>query len=139
MNTTNEDDTILKRTNVRKVFQGIAQFGPGVCLLALAQNIPEQPLAAQSLLTVAIGLQQFNVAGFSAAAQEKAGEKWSGLLYSLTSIPGVMFGSFGVYLTGLILDATGQDWSGVFGLNALIDFAGAMAFISLYNSRKEFD
>jgi ACS family sodium-dependent inorganic phosphate cotransporter len=127
------------RTVVRKVFQGIALLGPAACLLTLAHDIPTEPLAAQALLTGTVGLQAFNAAGYGASAQEKAGQRWSGLLYSLTSLPGVIVGSVGVYATGQILDATHQDWSTVFGLNAAINIVGAMAFITLYDSKKEFD
>jgi ACS family sodium-dependent inorganic phosphate cotransporter len=63
-------------TNVRKVFQGIALFGPALCLAALACHVPEQPLVAQFLLTGMVGLQAFQSAGFGAGIQEKAGEKW---------------------------------------------------------------
>jgi hypothetical protein len=44
-----------------------------------------------------------------------------------------------VALTGDILDNTGQDWSTVFRLVALVDAVGALAFISLYDSKREFD
>ena len=126
-----------QRTLVRKVFQAVALFGPAACLLTLSHEIPTQPAAAQALLTGAVGLQAFNAAGYGAATQEKAA-KWAGLLYSITSLPGVVFGSVGVYATGKILDATGQDWSIVFGLNAVLYLVGASAFVALYNSKKEF-
>jgi len=125
-------------TNIRKTFQAISLLGPAICLSVLASHIPEHPLVAQSLLTGTVGLQAFNAAGYGAGVQEKAGEKWSGLLYSLTSLPGVIFGSIGVYLTGQILDATHQDWSYVFALNACVDVLGATAFVALYNSTMEF-
>jgi ACS family sodium-dependent inorganic phosphate cotransporter len=134
-----EDENVEKRTLVRKTFQGMALLGPAACLLTLAYHIPESPVTAQFLLTGAVGLQAFNSAGYSSAPQEKAGDQWSGLLYSITSLPGVVFGSVGVYVTGQILDATNQNWSGVFGLNAAVDVVGGLAFIALYNSRKEFD
>jgi len=128
-----------RRTLVRRTFQGIALLGPAACLFTLASHIPDRPVAAQALLTGTIGLQAFNAAGYGAAAQEKAGGKWAGLLYSLTSLPGVLFGSLGVYVTGQILDATGQDWSSVFGINGAVDVLGGLAFILLYDSKKEFD
>ena len=81
----------------------------------------------------------FNAAGYLAANQEKAGEKWAGLLYSVTSLPAVMVGTFGVYVTGQILDMTHQDWSAVFALNAAINLLGATAFVALYDSKREFD
>jgi ACS family sodium-dependent inorganic phosphate cotransporter len=127
------------RTKVRKIYQGIALFGPALCLATLSLHIPEEPWVAQTLLTGVLGLQAFNAAGYQAANQEKAGDKWTGLLYSITSLPGVMVGSFAVYLTGQILDATGQDWTSVFALNALVNGVGAAAFVLFYNSKREFD
>ena len=126
-------------TRVRQVFQGLALLGPAVCLSILASNIPEEPWVAQALFAAAVGMQSFNAAGYGAANQEKAGAKWTGLLYSVTSLPSVMVGTFGVFLTGKILDATNQDWSYVFGLNAFVYALGGLAFVTLYDARKEFD
>jgi ACS family sodium-dependent inorganic phosphate cotransporter len=130
------DDDI---TRVRRIFQGVGLLGPAACLSILASNIPEEPGVAQTLFAVAVGLQAFNAAGYGAANQEKAGAKWTGLLYSITSLPSVIFGTFGVYLTGKILDATEQNWSYVFGLNAFIYMLGGLAFVTLYDAQKEFD
>jgi len=126
-------------TRVRRTFQGVALLGPAVCLSILASNIPEEPWIAQSLFAAAVGMQSFNAAGYGAANQEKAGAQWTGLLYSITSLPSVMIGTFGVFLTGKILDSTNQEWSYVFGLNAFIYMLGGLAFVTLYDSRKEFD
>lgn len=126
-------------TKVRKTMQGLALFGPALALLTLSSHIPEQPWVAQLLLMGTTGLMAFNSAGYLSANQEKAGEKWAGLLYSMTSLPAVMTGTFGVYLTGQILDYTSQDWSLVFALNAGIDLLGATAFVALYDSKREFD
>jgi sugar phosphate permease len=126
-------------TRLRKCFQGVALFGPALCMGTLASNIPEEPFVAQTLFAVAVGFQSFNAAGYGAANQEKAGPKWTGLLYSITSLPSVMIGTFAVYLTGQILDHTEQDWSIVFGLNACVYALGATAFVALYDSKKEFD
>ncbi len=134
-----DDVTDEDITRVRRIFQGLALLGPAACLTVLASNIPEEPWVAQSLFAAAVGLQSFNAAGYGAANQEKAGSKWTGLLYSITSLPSVMVGTFGVYLTGKILDATEQNWSYVFGLNAFIYMLGGLAFVSLYDAKKEFD
>lgn len=130
---------MIDTTNIRKVFQGIALLGPSICLALLSSRIPESPSTAQLLLTGTVGLQAFNAAGYGAATQEKAGEKWSGLLYSITTLPGVLFGTMGVYLTGQILDSTDNNWSLVFGCNAGIDVVGALAFLLLYDAKREFD
>jgi len=129
-----------KRTLVRKAVQSVALFGPAACFYSLSY-LPEQATTAQLLLGGAVGLQTFDVAGFGAATQDKAGSKWSGLLYSLTSLPGVLVGSFSVSITGKILDAVtdGTGWVSVFQLNAAVCSAGALCFVALYDSRKEFD
>lgn len=66
-----KNGNIDARTNIRKAFQGLALIGPGACLFALANHIPDDPNTAQALLTGAVALQAFNVAGFSAGPQEK--------------------------------------------------------------------
>ena len=134
---------IETRTNVRKVFQGIALLGPAMCL-SLLSNLPEKASTAQILLGGAVGLQAMDAAGFGAATQEKAGERWSGLLYSVTSLPGVMVGSLSVSVTGQILDAMmtseqGSGWATVFQLNSLVCVAGALCFLFLYDGKREFE
>lgn len=128
------------RTQVRKVVQTIALLGPAVCLYSLS-SLPEQASTAQFLLGGAVGLQAFDVAGFGAATQDKAGSKWSGLLYSLTSLPGVLIGSISVSVTGKLLDAVsdGTGWTTVFQLNAVICALGALCFVALYDSKREFE
>eukprot|EP00751_Fragilariopsis_kerguelensis_P027264 CAMPEP_0170858200 /NCGR_PEP_ID=MMETSP0734-20130129/15818_1 /TAXON_ID=186038 /ORGANISM="Fragilariopsis kerguelensis, Strain L26-C5" /LENGTH=601 /DNA_ID=CAMNT_0011230727 /DNA_START=586 /DNA_END=2390 /DNA_ORIENTATION=- len=130
------DDEI---TRIRRSFQALGLLGPAFCMTILASSIPEEPWVAQTLFAVAVGFQSFNAAGYGAANQEKSGPKWTGLLYSITSLPSVIVGTFGVYLTGKILDSTDQNWSYVFGLNAFVYALGGIAFATLYDSRKEFD
>jgi ACS family sodium-dependent inorganic phosphate cotransporter len=125
--------------NVRKLFQGVSQYGPALAFAALAWHIPEDPKVAQAYLMAAIGLMAFGAAGNEVSIQEKAGERWVGLLYSVTSLPAVMVGTFGVYITGQLLDTTIQDWSYVFGLNAFVNVLGATAFVAWYDSKREFE
>jgi MFS transporter, ACS family, solute carrier family 17 (sodium-dependent inorganic phosphate cotransporter), other len=87
--TTRERDENDK-TNIRKVFQGISLLGSATSLGVLALHIPEEAWVAQIFLTASLGLLSFSAAGFDAATQDKAGEKWAGLLYSVTSLPAVM-------------------------------------------------
>lgn len=134
-----KEDCPENQTSLRKWFQSIAFVGPAVALGTLASNIPEEPWLAQVFLMISIGLQSFNTAGFEAGPQEKAGKKWAGLLYSWTSLPAVVVGTTGVYVTGRVLDATEQDWSYVFGMNAVVNVLGAAAFVSLYDAKREFD
>eukprot|EP00587_Corethron_hystrix_P005226 CAMPEP_0113310086 /NCGR_PEP_ID=MMETSP0010_2-20120614/7869_1 /TAXON_ID=216773 ORGANISM="Corethron hystrix, Strain 308" /NCGR_SAMPLE_ID=MMETSP0010_2 /ASSEMBLY_ACC=CAM_ASM_000155 /LENGTH=496 /DNA_ID=CAMNT_0000165465 /DNA_START=495 /DNA_END=1986 /DNA_ORIENTATION=+ /assembly_acc=CAM_ASM_000155 len=126
-------------TSTRRFIQSVALLGPAACLFALASHIPDVPASAQALLVGATSLQATGAAGYGSAVQDKAGGKWAGFLYALTSVPGVLAGSGAVWLTGRILDSTGQDWSVVYGLNVVVDVIGALAFLTLYNSEKEFE
>lgn len=135
------EEAIAKRTQVRKLFQSIALLGPAACLYLLS-NLPEHATTAQILLGGTVGLQAFDAAGFGAATQEKAGERWAGLLYSLTSLPGVMVGSLSVSITGQLLDMMADKdagWTAVFQLNSAVCVVGALCFLSLYDSKEEFD
>lgn len=138
----NQEAMVEKRTRVRKLFQSIALLGPAASLYLLS-GLPDHATTAQILLGGAVGLQAFDAAGFGAATQEKAGERWAGLLYSITSLPGVMVGSASVSVTGRLLDqmadAEGSGWATVFRLNAAVCVAGALAFLLFYDSKKEFE
>lgn len=165
-----EDVSVESKTRVRKAFQAIGLFGPAVALGSLAFFTPDDAGVAQFYLTAAVGLQSFNSAGFEAGAQDKAGPKWAGMLYSVTSLPAVMrkcvllrleatiaceclcsndlllrsnepytVGTFGVWFTGVILDSTQNDWSIIFSLIAGTNVAGALAFLLLFDSKREFD
>jgi ACS family sodium-dependent inorganic phosphate cotransporter len=78
------------RTLVRKAFQVVGLLGPALIMGLLGWNIPEEASVAQTFLMAAVFLQAFNAAGFEAGNQDKAGERWAGLLYSVTSLPAVM-------------------------------------------------
>jgi MFS transporter, ACS family, solute carrier family 17 (sodium-dependent inorganic phosphate cotransporter), other len=80
----------VARTNVRKIFQGISLFGSAASLAVLALNIPEEPWVSQTFLTASLGLLSFSAAGFDAAIQDKAGKRWAGLLYSVSTLPAVI-------------------------------------------------
>lgn len=128
-----------EKTKIRNVFQSLGLFGPATIMASMALHIPEQAWLAQAGLAGVFAFQAFNTGGFEAAAQEKAGPRWAGFLYSITTLPGVLVGTFGVWVTGVLLDATNQDWSIIFGINALVNILGATAFVTLYESKKEFE
>ena len=48
-------------------------------------------------------------------------------------------GTFGVWYTGVLLDCTENDWSYVFTIIASINVFGALAFLWLFDSKREFD
>ncbi|GAX16769.1 MFS transporter, ACS family, solute carrier family 17 (sodium-dependent inorganic phosphate cotransporter), other [Fistulifera solaris] len=128
-----------EKTKIRNIFQSLGLLGPAAVMASMAWHIPEEAWLAQAGLAGVFGLQSFNAGGFEAASQEKAGPRWAGFLYSMTTLPGVLVGTFGVWVTGVLLDATNQDWGMIFAINALVNVLGAVAFVSLYESRKEFE
>lgn len=77
-------------TVIRKMFQAVGLLGPAMALAALAYQSPDEAWIAQLYLMVAVGLQSFNAGGFEAGTQDKAGPRWIGMLYSVTSLPSVM-------------------------------------------------
>lgn len=91
-------DTILRNgeisvqatTRVRKNFQTIGLLGPAMALGCLAVYTPDDAGVAQCYLTAAVGLQSFNSAGMEAGGQDKAGPKWVGMLYGVTTLPAVI-------------------------------------------------
>ena len=77
-------------TQIRKIFQTVGLLGPAIALAALAYQLPKDAGVAQLYLVVSVGLQSFNAGGFEAGTHDKAGPKWIGMLYSVTSLPSVM-------------------------------------------------
>jgi hypothetical protein len=62
----------------------------------------------------------------------------SNLLMNLTPAPAVLFGSVGVYLTGVVLDASNQSWELVFRGTAVIYCLGAAYYATQYEAKKLF-
>lgn len=85
-------------TRIRKLFQTVGLLGPAIALAALAYQLPEEAWLAQLYLMVAVGLQSFNAGGFEAGTQDKAGPRWIGMLYSVTSLPSVMGTFFNTFI-----------------------------------------
>jgi len=48
-------------------------------------------------------------------------------------------GTFGVWFTGVVLDSTQNDWGLVFAMIASINVIGGLAFLGLFDSKREFD
>lgn len=55
-------------------------------------------------------------------------------MFSITNMVGTIPGVVGVYLTGYMLEATGNYWPSVFLLAASISFVGGVVFLIWANS-----
>lgn len=57
--------------------------------------------------------------------------KYAGMLYSISNTIGTIPGIVGVYLSGWMLEKTGDDWSLVFMIASFVAFVGWFAFVFL--------
>mmetsp|Transcript_25077 Transcript_25077/g.32552 ORF Transcript_25077/g.32552 Transcript_25077/m.32552 type:complete len:586 (-) Transcript_25077:241-1998(-) len=127
---------ILSTTNCRKLFQTLACVGPAVCMHLLAQ-VPDSSQDAILLFTAAGGFGAFGSSGHAAGTQDLA-KKYTGTIYGATSALAVLAGSAGTYVTGVLLDQTGQ-FSTIFEITAAVYLAGAAWFVTQFESKRVFE
>jgi len=65
----------------------------------------------------------------------------SSFVSTFLTFPSFLFsvGTFGVWFTGVVLDTTQNDWSYVFTMIASINVLGGLAFLLLFDSKREFE
>ena len=116
-------------TTVRKGSQAVASFGPALCFACLAAG-PSSTTAALAAFSCAVASSSASAAGFQVtrtsytsedggrrraaisdatfpirqALTQDLSSRYSGILYGVTTTAAALFGSFGVYLAGLILE-----------------------------------
>lgn len=128
----------VDKTFIRKVAQTFALVIPALTLLDLSIATDLTSSDAIGYFTVACASAASCVAGFGSSVQDVCkNPKLVSTLYGITSAPAVLFGSLGVYLTGVILDST-QSWELVFRGTACIYFLGAAYYASQYEAKKLF-
>jgi MFS transporter, ACS family, solute carrier family 17 (sodium-dependent inorganic phosphate cotransporter), other len=135
-------DSMLQRgvdkTLIRKVAQTFALVVPAVTLLELSTATDLTSTDAIGYFTVACASAASCVAGFGSSVQDVCkNPKLVSTLYGITSAPAVLFGSVGVYLTGVVLDNT-KSWDLVFEGTALVYFIGALYYATQYEAKKLF-
>ena len=128
----------VDKTLIRKVAQTFALVVPAVTLIELSTSADLTSSDAIKYFTVACASAASCVAGFGSSVQDVCEDpKLVSTLYGITSAPAVLFGSLGVYLTGVVLDST-QSWEIVFRGTALVYFLGAAYYASQYEAKKLF-
>lgn len=131
-------------TTVRRLMQLVAALGPAACLLALALSAGGAeggalPLeGAQALFVLAVGATNFLAAGYGCAAQDIA-TRHAALLYGGTSALAALAGAGGQYLTGVVLESTGNEWAPLFALTAAVEVAGGLVFALWWRSDRLFE
>lgn len=129
----------LTKTQTRKLMQGVASFGPAVCLLQLAgYNTPESHVTeAVALVTAWLALGGFSAAGYGSNHQDLS-EKYSGMLFGLSNGLASVAGSVSIYATGLILSKSNNDWGLIFSLASVTYIVGALVYIKCASCEEEF-
>jgi ACS family sodium-dependent inorganic phosphate cotransporter len=125
---------------VRKGMQCLAFLAPTACLLGaatLGDRLP--PSASVGLITVALGVSSFSLAGLYCTHQDLS-PKYSSALLGLTNTAGAIPGIVGVAATGLLYDRTGSWAAALFLPTAFFLTTGAVVYTLLgSNAQEDFD
>lgn len=121
-------------TTVRRSFQTVALIGPGICMYLLSQGTGSNLSSheAESLFITAVAFGSCSCVGFASSVQDLK-SKYTSIIYGLTSAVSVVIGSFGTYITGVLLDNT-HSWSYAFQATALAYFIGAAWYGTVYKA-----
>ena len=128
-------------TRTRKLVQGVAFLGPALALAALAVLEETGGLTegvAEGLFVLTFACQAASGSGFGVGAQDIA-KRQASAIYGLSTLPAVAAGAASQYATGVILDATHNDFSPVFALAATTQLLGLAAFWRWFEAERVFD
>jgi ACS family sodium-dependent inorganic phosphate cotransporter len=120
---------------VRKLMQTIG-FG-GLSLALLVVGYVETAWMAIAIMAVGNALGAFVTGGFAVNHMDLA-PKHAGTLMGITNTAGTIPGIIGVYLSGLILEATGS-WVLVFHVAAGVTLFGLVFFLLFSSGKRLFD
>tara|TARA_Y100000590_G_scaffold213192_1_gene241526 strand:+ start:24294 stop:25541 length:1248 start_codon:yes stop_codon:yes gene_type:complete len=125
----------IKILNVRKICNTIGFGGAGICLMF----IPSFEAVSSVIALMCLG-NAFSgmAAGGFIVNHADIGPKYTGTLMGLTNMLGAIPGIVGVYLTGLILNAT-NSWDSVFYVTAGVTFFGMIFYLLFASASKQFD
>ena len=120
---------------VRKLMQTIG-FG-GLSLALMVVGYVETAWMAIAVMAVGNALGAFVTGGFSVNHMDVA-PKHAGTLMGITNTAGTIPGIIGVFLSGLILEATGS-WVLVFQVAAGVTLFGLVFFLVFSSGKRLFD
>jgi predicted MFS family arabinose efflux permease len=123
----------IEKRVLRGVAQSIAMLGAASLLIALAASISSvhtnpTKLHAVALVSAAMAINAFSAAGHSVNHFDLA-PRHSGFLYGMNNSMSLVPGVVGVPLTGWMLEVSGWQWEGVFGLAAAHYLVGLGVFL----------
>jgi len=123
------------KTFVRKLMQSIG-FG-GISLSLLVVGYVDTVWLAITIMTIGNALGAFVTGGFAVNHMDIA-PRHAGTLMGITNTAGTIPGIIGVYVSGMILAATGS-WVLVFQLAAAVTLFGLICFLFMASGKKQFD
>ena len=120
---------------VRKLMQTVG-FGGIASALAVVGYV-ETAWAAIAVMSVGTALGAFVTGGFAVNHMDIA-PKYAGTLMGITNTAGTIPGIIGVYVSGLILEATGS-WALVFQVASGVTLFGLVFFLLFSSGKRLFD
>ena len=132
-------DRMIKKgmdlTFVRKLMQTIAFGGLAVCLYLIGEV--ESATAAIAILCLGKVFSAAGIGGHSVNHMD-IGPRHAGKLMGITNTAGTIPGIVGVYVSGMILEATGS-WALVFQVTAGVTLFGMIFYLLFASGEKQFD
>lgn len=132
-------DTLVKRrmnvTLARKLVTGVGFAGMGLALLMV--GLVESAEMAITVMSIGTFFGFSSAAGFGVNHMDIA-PRHAGTLMGISNTAATLPGIIGVYITGVILDATGS-WAIVFGTAGCIALAGLVVYLLFASGEKQFD
>ena len=125
----------MKLLRVRRLCNTLGFGGAGICLAL----VPSFETVASVITVICIGnaLSGFAAGGFIVNHAD-IGPKYTGTLMGITNMIGAIPGIVGVYLSGLILNAT-NSWDAVFYVVSGVMFFGMTFYFFFSSVEKQFD
>ena len=123
---------------VRRVFQTVGMVGPAACARgggAGGGGRRADVFAAAAAVDVGLALSALTLAGVSVSHLDVA-PRHAGLVFATGNTCATAAGIVAVPASGFILEATGQNWSAVFGVIAALYVAGAAVWWAWVGTRR---
>jgi ACS family sodium-dependent inorganic phosphate cotransporter len=124
---------------VRKLAQAVAFLVPAGCLLGAAAQPADASGVTVGLITAALGISSFSLAGLYCTHQDLS-PKYCSALLGLTNTSGAVPGILGVAFTGWLYDTTGSWAAALFYPTVAFLLTGAVAYTAGgSNAAEDFD
>lgn len=126
----------MSKQKTRKMFILIGFLSPAIMLTIIAFRIKgyEDGFLAVGLLCVSMGLSSASTSGYGVNHMD-LGPDYAGILISISNTVATIPGIVGVYITGFILDHSGNNWKIVWLLAASLYVFGA-GFFTIFGKAK---